>query len=239
MEDVLSSRGVSCEQIRRDWPKYKDELRDTAFYDMIWNDLEKKRNIDSNDPYLPTLKRFINGEEIICKSAESTGPLCNSISIKENILYWSGLNTEERSKIHTLCDKIGLDHRSRGINRIIQIRKSEPWYWEFTMHQTWKKQKPVFARLRLAHQPFPRRAVLSSENPITELVKKENAINEELRNTKCNICHKNGLETELSFSVHFRGAYCDECIYVARGKDGNPLWVHKCESVTDYFHGWQ
>jgi len=53
-----SLQDISSEHIRQNWIKYKDELRNTIHYELLWDTMLKKYNISNNDEYLIILKKI-------------------------------------------------------------------------------------------------------------------------------------------------------------------------------------
>jgi len=105
-------KDISSESIRQNWLNYKDEIYNSSYYELLWDSLESKFEIDKNDMYLTIFKTFINNEEINYKK-----PLFDRIHINQinkETLVLKGLDGEERKHIHLLCDKIGLHHESKS-----------------------------------------------------------------------------------------------------------------------------
>jgi hypothetical protein len=111
-------KNISTEMIRQNWLNYKDVIYNSPCYELLWDSLESKFEIDKNDMYLTIFKQFINAEKIYKKS------LFDRIHIKQinnKTLVLKGLYEEERKHIHLLCDKIGLHHESKSHKYILLL----------------------------------------------------------------------------------------------------------------------
>ena len=133
-----SLKDISSETIRKNWNEYKNIITsDSPYYDFLWNELEKKENIDKSDKFLILFKKFINNDEIdyIQRGV--------SISLKDDVMIIKGLNSGDRRDIHELCDKIGLHHESKteGNNRLLYIYKPDIWLWEYSEKNPLSKPK--------------------------------------------------------------------------------------------------
>jgi hypothetical protein len=71
-------KDISSESIRQNWLNYKDEIYNSPYYELLWDSLESKFEIDKNDMYLTIFKTFINNEEINYKK-----PLFDRIHINQ------------------------------------------------------------------------------------------------------------------------------------------------------------
>jgi hypothetical protein len=211
-----SLKNIASNVIRENWSVYKDIINNSPYYEILWKDLENKFNISKNDIYLPILKKFINNKLFIRKK-----PYLNRITIileDNKTLILKGLDGFDRRQVHLLCDKIGLYHRSK-INlkktnkKFLYIYKPDIWLWEYTVKNPYSKSDEYYAKRE-------------SEYKI-----KQDQINEKLSSQYCNICNKNGLETELFHSVYIRGVYCNDCLDCVSDDDGGKLCDHKFESL--------
>jgi hypothetical protein len=208
-------KDISSEIIRQNWTNYKDEMYDSPYYDMLWDSLEKKINIDKTDTYFCILKKFINNEEINYKK-----PLFDRIHINQidnKTLECKGLDNEERKYIHLLCDKIGLHHQSKTHpkkknKRILYIYKPNIWLWEYTEKNPYSKSDEYYKKIELEKQ------------------KRLQELNEQLSRTYCYMCCQNGLETDLFHSVYIRGTYCNDCLEIS-DDEGYKLSDHKFEPI--------
>lgn len=209
-------KNISSEIIRQNWLNYKDEIFNSPYYQLLWDDFENKFGIDKDNIYLTILKKFINNEKINYKK-----PLFNKIHINqmnEETLIFKGLNGEERKNIHHLCNKIGLHHESKPhpknkYKKFLYIYKPKLWLWEYTGKNPYSESEEYY------------------EKRETERQIKEEKLNEKLSKKYCCICEKNGLETELLRCVFIRGLYCNDCIDTMSDEDGGKLCDHKFESL--------
>ena len=152
MNELKELKDISSELIRKNWPDYKDEIYNTPYYDVLWNILENKFEIDNSDVYLILFKKFINNKEINYKK-----PLFNTvhiIKINDETLLIKGLNSEERKYIHKLCDNIGLHHESKQNlkkkkSKFMYIYKPSIWLWEFTETNPFSKSKEYYEKIEL------------------------------------------------------------------------------------------
>lgn len=194
-------KNISSETIRQNWLNYKDEIYNSPYYELLWESLESKFEIDKNDVYLTIFKTFIGGEEIDCEKLLFDGIHINQIN--EETLVLKGLTGEERKHIHSLCDKIGLHHVSKSENtydRFLYIYKPKVWLWEFTEKNPYSKSEEHYGKGKLSRK-------------------------------YCCICEKNGLETDLYCSVYIRGLYCEDCLETTSDDDGGKLCDHKFEPL--------
>jgi hypothetical protein len=209
-------KDVSCDIIRQNWLNYKDEINNSSYYELLWKSLEDKFSIDNNDIYLIIFKNFINNKEINYKK-----PLFDRIHICQldnSTLIIKGLSSDERKNIHSLCDKIGLHHESKTqeknkYNRFLYIYKPTIWLWEYTEKNPYSKSKEFYERRELEKQ------------------KHQQWANNILNNTKCYVCSRNGLETDLFYSVYVNGIYCDDCLQITTDEEGRLLNGHKFELI--------
>ena len=209
-------KNISSENIRQNWLNYKDEIFNSPYYQLLWDDFENKFGIDKDNIYLIIFKKFINNEEINYKK-----PLFDKIhinQINEETLIFKGLNGEERKNIHFLCNKIGLHHESKPhpkkkYKKFLYIYKPKLWLWEYTEKNPYSKSEKYYEKRETERQ-----------------IKKEK-LKEKLSKKYCCICEKNGLETELLCSVYIRGLYCNDCIDTMSDGNGGKLCDHKFESL--------
>ena len=101
---------ISYEVIRQNWTSYQDIMCNSPYYDLLWENWEKKHNIDKTDIYLMLFKQFIHNED-----CNRTKPWFDRIYVEQvnpETLILKGLNGSERKHIHILCDQIGFHHKS-------------------------------------------------------------------------------------------------------------------------------
>ena len=209
-------KNISSEIIRQNWLNYKDEIYNSPYYELLWDSLESKFEIDKNDMYLIIFKTFINNEEINYKK-----PLFDRIHINQinkETLVLKGLDGEERKHIHLLCDKIGLHHESKShpkkkYNRFLYIYKPKLWLWEYTEKNPYSKSEEYYEKREMEKQ-----------------IKKQQ-LKEKLSRKYCCMCEKNGWETELFCSVYIRGLYCNDCLETTSDEGGGKLCHHKFEPL--------
>jgi hypothetical protein len=107
----------SLDHIRRHWDEYISRVRfGTPEFDILWNAMCERLNIRPDQPYVETLKSFISNHS-------------------ETEYRIPNLNNVERSKLHALCDKIGLYHESAGTTRAdktLVVSKPNVWLWDYT-----------------------------------------------------------------------------------------------------------
>lgn len=217
-------KDISFEEIRQKWSTYKEEIYNTPYYELLWSNLINKFNIDETDFYLCILQKFINNEEI-----KYIKPLENRIWINQidtNTLQIKGLTSDERKNIHKLCDKIGLHHVSKRHSKkkktkFLYIYKPKEWLWEYTEKNPYSESDEVYAERELCKQNRLQKEKQEKKNMLTK--------------TYCNVCEKNGLETELYCSVYIDGIYCEDCLKTTSDGEGNYLCCHKFESISFLF----
>ena len=205
---------ISSETIRKNWLMYKDTIVETPYYDILWETIQKKFNIDSENVFYIILKKFINNEDIIYKK-----PLYDRIHIikeYDNTLVFKGLGGNERKEIHLLCDKVGLHHESKiqtkkKNKKFLYIYKPSVWLWEFTEKNPYSQSDEYY------------------KNREIEREKKNKIMEEQMKRKYCCICEKNGMETDLFHSVYIRGLYCNDCLEIESDGEGCKLSDHKFE----------
>jgi hypothetical protein len=203
-------KDISSEIVRKNWLNYKDEVYNTPFYEILWDNLEDKFKIDKKNVYLQICKKFINNEKI------DNSDCINQLD--EETLVFKGLDGDERKEIHHLCDKIGLHHESKSHpkkkhKRFLYIYKPKIWLWEYTEKNPYSKSAEFYANCELEKQL------------------KQQKMREKLSRKYCCICHDNGLETKLFHSVYIRGLYCWDCINTEDDEYGSELSAHKFEPI--------
>ena len=209
-------KNISSDIIRQNWSYYKDIIKNSPYYEILWNDLENKFNISKSDIYLPLLKKFINNELVIYKK-----PYLNRITIilkDDKTLILKGLDSYDRRHVHLLCDKIGMHHQSKSNlkkknKKFLYIYKPDIWLWEYTAKNPYSESDAYYEKRELEYNI------------------KQDQINEKLTRKNCNICDKNGLETELFQSVYISGLYCDDCLENTTDDEGGKLCDHKFEPL--------
>lgn len=135
---------ISSENVRKNWDTYKDSVRNTSYYDVLWKNLIDKFDIDESGTYFSILKKFIDDEEIDCESLAITKIFVEKPDNDTIIL--KRLDGSLRLYVHLLCDKIGLHHQSksnshhsRKNNRDLYIYKPTIWLWEYTKENPYSK----------------------------------------------------------------------------------------------------
>jgi hypothetical protein len=204
---MQSLQSLSSEIIRQNWDIYKNIVIQMPFYyEKIWDEFEKKQELNVETPFYLLLKTFIINKYETKDNINYEMPNENTIIIKK-------LDGNDRKKLHLLCDKIGLHHNSETIKgkhlKNVCIYKPAVWLWEYTEKNPYSKDLEYYKKKELEKQ-----------------------IKEEKRRKKyCCICERNGLEMELFCSVYIRGLYCYECLEMMSDEEGNPLNCHKFEPI--------
>jgi hypothetical protein len=201
---------IGLEEIRKNWTKYSKEfveLNKLNIKNILWEDLVKKFDIDPNDIYFITLKKFANGEELVINE---TVKQPNIIYQNDSTLEIKGLDGYERKTLHNLCDNIGLHHESKQTGKkkkSLFIYKPDEWLWEFSKPNPFSESKEYY------------------QNKEVEWKNKM----KKLENITCDICDINCLEADLFRSVYFKGLYCEECLDYESDGQGGKLSDHKFE----------
>jgi hypothetical protein len=198
---------ISYEVIRQNWTSYQDIMCNSPYYDLLWENWEKKHNIDKTDIYFMLFKQFIHNED-----CNRTKPWFDRIYVEQvnpETLILKGLNGSERKHIHILCDQIGFHHKSisqqKKYVRFLYIYKPNIWLWEYTEPNPHSKSREYYVQRQLQ-------------------------IDEKLRKIYyCCICGTNGLKTELLCSPYISGTYCNDCLEITSDDDGGKLCDHKFE----------
>lgn len=198
----------SFEDIRKNWSEYKDKISKEQ-YELVWNDLIDKFNLDKSNYYLSTFIKFIGCEKIHLEKHET-----KIIQEDENTLILKGLDGQERKELHKLCDHIGLHHQSivkKKNKKHLYVYKPANWLWEFTERNPYSESDEVYV-LR----------------EIESKIRHDKEI-EKLGNLYCCECYANGSDKDLYRSVYIRGLYCDDCLETTSDGGGGLLSDHKFE----------
>ena len=227
-----SLQNISCEIIRQNWLQYTKNKTDEETYkeqimeyryNILWESLEKKMNIDNTDRYYCLLKKFID-EHVTTQSFQydeisSFAKIGVYIEQKDkNTLVIKGLHPKDRKDIHLLCDKIGLYHQSishpkKKNKRFLHIYFPSQWQWEYTEKNPYSKSDEYYEKREQDRQ------------------KKEKEYQEKWSRKYCCLCDRTGLETDLFCSVYIRGLYCNDCLETMSDGDGGVLNDHKFEPL--------
>lgn len=202
---------ISCENIRQNWALHRDTITPDHFqYELLWESLEKKMDLNPTCFYVTLFKKFINNQPI-----ETNNELVRQ---NPNTLIFKGLGGETRKYIHQLCDKIGLHHDSKtkpgkGNKRHLYVYKPTEWKWEYTARNPYSKSDEYYAE---------------QEKQTSYRRQKKEA---RLRNMECDGCGCNGVEADLFHSVYMHGIYCEDCLEIVSDGEGEPLSCHKFEPI--------
>jgi hypothetical protein len=104
----MSLVSICCEIIRSDWDQYKNKF---ILRDILWDDWYQKHKVDRDDMIL--LRQVIDsGEEIVLQ-----------------------IDLPARQRIQSLCPKIGLYYKFKGVrdDRLMIVYKPLTWRWEYTL----------------------------------------------------------------------------------------------------------
>jgi len=213
---MMSLQSLSSETIRQNWDSYKNMVINTPFYENIWNEFERKQELNTEVPFYLLLKNFINN---LTNEYENQNNI-NYEMPNENTIIINKLDGDKRKYLHLLCDKLGLHHDSKTIKikkgkhlKKFYIYKPAIWLWEYSEKNPYSKDAEYYKQKELERQQ-------------QKLIKEE-----KIRRKYCCICDRNGLETELFCSVYMRGLYCNECLETMSDGEGNPLNCHKFEPI--------
>jgi len=212
----MSLQSLSSETIRQNWDEYKKYCINTPFYENIWNEFERKQELNVEVPFYLLLKNFVNNS---INEYENKNNINYEIP-NENTMIINKLDSDKRKFLHLLCDKIGLHHNSQTIKikkgkhlKKMYIYKPAVWLWEYSEKNPYSKDVEYYQKKELERQQ-------------KEIIKED-----KITRKYCCICERNGLEVELFCSVYIRGLYCDECLETMSDGEGNPLNYHKFEPI--------
>jgi hypothetical protein len=111
---------ICSEKIRKNWSE-QDQIINNVIYNIIWDTFVDKFHINKNCPYFKILKKFVEND-ISFKDDN-----LNFKFIDQKTLIISKLKNQDRKKLFTLCNHLGLQFNKK--NKII---KPEIWLWEFS-----------------------------------------------------------------------------------------------------------
>ena len=205
-------QNISSETIRQNWSQHSMTIDvNSPIYEILWNSWYKKYNIDVSDTNVKLLQNFIMNKPI---------DIADNIIVENETLILKDLTSIERKKLHLLCDKIGLHHKSinpqprKKQKRNLCILKPVEWLWEFTIKNPYSNPREYYEEKNAKKNNFEEKM-------------------EKMYRMYCNECGKNGTEVNLCCSPYIRGLYCDDCIETTSDGDGDVLGCHKFESIYD------
>ena len=207
-------QNISCEAIRQNWDTQTDnDITNSPFYDMVWNDWENKYAEFTKNIFYPLLKNFVMGNNI-----GKNKPYKNQYYIiqeNENTVILKGLSNYDRKQVHLLCDKIGLHHKSvqKKKNKHLWIYKPVVWLWEFTEKNPYSKSDEYYILQEQKH------------------IQKQEKYKSKMQRKYCDGCNVTGWDTQLYCSVYVRELYCDNCLETLSDDDGGKLGDHKFEPI--------
>jgi len=212
---------TSSEVVRKNWNEYKNDVQiDTTYYNMLWEELYKKFNIDGEEKFIKLLRNLIERKNI---KTSNTVVLEN-----ETTLILKNIDTCKRRTIHDLCDHIGLHHVSKTLGkhkqRVLYIYLPTDWCWEFTKENIYDNEQLKEERKK-KEEEYKKRKEQKRER--REKRKKE---------TFCDGCGICAFDTMLFMSIHFNGIYCENCLETEIGEDGYELSAHKCEPIDNCYY---
>ena len=136
---------INIKNIKTNWNDYKNNISKET-HEMLWNDTIKKFDINENNNYFHILKKFIDKKNFSSKNDEI-------VLENEYTLILKGLTNNERKKIHKLCDKIGLHHKSiKKRKKQLYIYKPEVWLWEFSEKNPYSESDEVYKQREIQSQ---------------------------------------------------------------------------------------
>lgn len=193
-----SLQNIAIIEIRKKWNIYEDKT--DIIKELAWNDWYNKFSIDKDDFYVKLFIKFIMNDDTIVNDCN------NCIVIKNNEIIFKGLNGSDRKEIHSLCDKIGLHHKSIKLKskKHLYIFKPKIWLWEFSEKNPYSEAPEVYQ-------------------------KREDKKMARLTNMECYNCGCNGLDALLFTSVYINDIFCEDCLETVSDGDGGILDDHKFE----------
>jgi len=237
---------ISFEEIRKNWSEYKDDISEEQ-YNLIWNDLINKFNLDKSDDYLVLFIKFISGKKLFLEEY-------NTKIIQENddTLIIKGLDGQDRKTIHKLCNHIGLHHQSIKKKKNIKhlyIYKPKKWLWEFSERNPYSENDEVYIQREIESQIRYERQMKKNHNlycnsstndsdnddiykhgEIDSDIRYERKINK-MHNLYCCECGTYDSDNELYQSIYIRGIYCNDCLETTSDGVGGLLSDHKFEPL--------
>ena len=214
------AENISNETMRQEWEKYKNEILTTPQYNVLWENLESKFELDKKDIFLILFKKFIKNDDTFHEKV-----LFNRIHINavdKGTIVFKGLTHDERKHIHLLCDKIGLHHESKNHpkkhKKILYVYKPKIWVWEYTEKNPYSKSKEYYEQREKEYKQREE--------------EKQQRLKERLSKKYCYSCNKNGYETNLFQCRIIRGLYCDDCIETLSDGYGGELRDHDFDIIN-------
>ena len=213
---------------RQNWNMYKDIIKvDSLEYEILWNDLYEKYNINKTDAIVEMLQDFIMGKFKKTK---------NKILYDDNTLILKKVKGEKRKKIHELCNIIGLHHESKNVDnekyeKDLYIYKPAEWLWEFTARNPYSKSEEFYKKKN--NDAILRKEKREIDNQIKK-IEEQKKREEDMENEMCDICGITGKDAELYICLYGGDICCALCLESTLDKNGHPLSCHKCESLRDF-----
>ena len=125
---ALTLQSIALEELRKNWTPESYDSINKEIYELLWDDLCKKFNIDIECIYFKLFKSFIEKKYIPKNIA-----MYNIEN--ENTMRLFGLNIDERKRLHKLCDNIGIHHQSKKNKKNkkqLYVYLPILWKFEFT-----------------------------------------------------------------------------------------------------------
>jgi hypothetical protein len=200
MQEDMSNKTISelvaesPDLVRQRWPEYLDQIKpDSPEFETLWSRMCKRAHIYDDDAQVIAFKQFI-------------------LDPTKTELVYLGLKAARRSKMHLLCDKIGLVSASDGVasDRRLVVTKPDVWLWDYT------KPKDV-SRGSSGNDWF-------GDNPF-------GGGRTDYQRRYCNECSMVCSRRELLCSIYYRFLLCHECHDTKSDHNGEPYDAHKWEPL--------
>lgn len=201
------------ENIRENWTECKKDICNEK-KEKVWLAWCDKFNKNIHNTDISLLKKFIDGH------VTNTKKISYNKTKKELIL--SNYNNKQRYRLHTLCDELGLHHKSMSVNnkRILHIYIPEPWLWEYSEKNPYLESPEFYEEKR-------KKAIEREEKEKKERI-------DILKKRYCSLCDISAYDTDLFGSLRIRGLYCSDCLENESDGEGNELLAYKFELLYSH-----
>jgi hypothetical protein len=138
---MRSLQSISLEEIRKNWNTSIGKDINLEIYNMLWDDLILKFNINKECVYFKLFRLFIDKKQFLNEK------ICRLDNENEMCIF--KLDNKEMKELHKLCDNIGLYNESSCHFKKRQLHIFYPlnneWKFEFTPRNPYSESKKIYS----------------------------------------------------------------------------------------------